>query len=153
MSEALIFFATQTGNAETAAEMIRDHLRARGISASITDIARLPMEQFLQQRVIIGTASTWGDGEPPDDALDFWEALAALPDQAMIGQRFAIYALGDSCYDEFCAFGKNLDQALERLGGQRLIERYDCDIDFEDFVEPWASRLADALLSAPLAAC
>lgn len=153
MSEILIFFATQTGNAETAAEMIRDHLRARGLAASIINIAHLTMEKFLEPRVIIGTASTWGDGEPPDDAIDFWAALGALSGQPLAGHRFAIYALGDSCYDEFCAFGKNLDAAFERLGAQRLVTRHDCDIDFEDDIAPWADRLAAALQASTLAAC
>lgn len=151
MSEILIFFATQTGNAETAAEMIRDHLKSQGLTATVENIAKLPIERFLKESVIIGVASTWGDGEPPDDAIDFWAEVEKLPPLVMSHSHFGIYALGDSCYDEFCAFGKKLDEAFERLGGHRLITRQECDIDFEDDVVPWTNGLIEALqsVSAP----
>ena len=49
--------------------------------------------------------------------------------------KFGVLALGDTGYDEFCQAGKLIDMRLEQLGATRLVDRVDCDVDFEDMAE------------------
>ena len=71
--------------------------------------------------------------------------MESLDSGALGGLRYAVYALGDSSYDEFCGFGRNLDAALEQKGGVRIAERAECDGDYDEFVESWSSQVHAAL--------
>ena len=81
--------------------------------------------------------STYGDGEPPDNAKAFWESLSKREPASMRGPRFSVCALGDSNYAQFCAFGRAVDSALERLGAERAHPRADCDADYESAFAAW----------------
>ncbi len=144
-SDPLLFFATTTGNAELAAELIQKELQRQDIPTTLKNIYAVPFEEFRQYRVVIASVSTWGDGEPPDEAIDFWAALNALPEGALAGAFHAVYALGDTAYDAFCAFGRELDEAFARLGSTKLVERMECDVDYDTDIDEWSGKLAAAL--------
>lgn len=78
-----------------------------------------------------------GEGEPPDDSLSYFNGIKGFPDGCLKGLRFAVCGLGDSGYDIFNGFGKNLESELIRLGSTALTARVDCDIDFEELSDPW----------------
>ena len=73
--------------------------------------------------------STYGDGEPPDDAAPFWEAVVQGNGLDLSGVKFSVLALGNTTYDHFCKCGRDFDAALERHGGTRIYPRVDCDVD------------------------
>ena len=81
--------------------------------------------------------STYGEGEMPDNAELFWEALSAESAPRLEGMDFAVLALGDTGYDGFCQAGKLIDMRLEQLGAQRIVPRVDCDVDYEDVAAAW----------------
>jgi sulfite reductase (NADPH) flavoprotein alpha-component len=142
----LILFATMTGNAEDAAEIIAKKLRKAGHVVKVANIEKFsPADLPARGEPVLFTASTWGEGEPPDEALDFWEALEKLPSGSLDGLEFAVYALGDSSYDEFCGFGRKLDETLEAKGGIRIASRAECDCDHEEFVDVWTEQVHAAL--------
>ena len=58
------------------------------------------------------------------------------------GVEFGVLALGDTAYVEFCAIGKKIDERLAALGGKRVVDRVDCDLDF---AEPAARWIGDAV--------
>jgi sulfite reductase (NADPH) flavoprotein alpha-component len=58
------------------------------------------------------------------------------------GVEFGVLALGDTAYAEFCAIGKKIDERLAALGGKRVVERVDCDLDFAAPATAW---IGDAL--------
>ncbi|MFT3989977.1 MAG: flavodoxin domain-containing protein [Luteolibacter sp.] len=145
----LLLFATMTGNAEDAAKMLSKKLKALGHETTVANIEKFTPEKLLSHNQPVGfVVSTWGEGEPPDEALDFWELLEKQENGSLQGLRYSVYALGDSYYDEFCGFGKNLDQELERKGATRIAPRVDNDTDYEEFLEEWVENIHSALKDA-----
>lgn len=142
----LILFATMTGNAEDAAEQIAKRLRKEGREVTVANIEKYtPAKLAMLTHPVLFTASTWGDGEAPDEALDFWNLLQDLPKGGLDGLCYAVYALGDSSYDEFCGFGRRLDEELEKKGAIRIAARAECDCDHEEFIESWTNDVHAAL--------
>ncbi|MFT4177804.1 MAG: flavodoxin domain-containing protein [Luteolibacter sp.] len=145
----LLLFATMTGNAEDAAKILSKKLNALGHATTVANIEKYSPEQLCDHDEPIGfVVSTWGEGEPPDEAIEFWEKLEKLGAEALRGVRYSVYALGDSFYDEFCGFGKNLDEELERKGATRIAPRADNDVDYEEFIEEWVENIHAALTDA-----
>ena len=91
-----------------------------------------------------------GEGDPPDNAVDFWEALSFEDHASLDGLRFAVLGLGDTNYLEFCGMGKKFDQRFEALGATRIAPRGDCDTDYEETAAAWFNKTLEALgTSAP----
>lgn len=143
----LILFATTTGNAESLAAKIAKDLKRSGQAAEVVNIAvRNPSDLAREHRPVLICASTWGEGEPPDEALRFWEDLQDLPAGSLANLHYAVYAIGDSSYDEFCGFGRKLDEALEARGAKRITRRQDADLDYEEFVGEWLTGVRQGLV-------
>src|SRR5699024_12756052 len=87
--------------------------------------------------VLLVIVSTHGEGDPPDNALRFYEYLHRPKAPSLVHLEFSVLALGDSSYEHFCQTGKDIDKRLEELGGKRMDPRVDCDVDFEDKAETW----------------
>ena len=105
---------------------------------------KYPTAQLGSEERLLVVTSTFGDGEPPDNAKAFWDFINSSVVPRLAQTRFSICAIGDSNYPKFCGFGKDLDLRLESLGAQRAHPRADCDLDFE---EPFAKWMNEALAS------
>src|SRR3546814_11152009 len=91
------------------------------------------------QHVVL-VSSTYDDGNLPDNAQDLWDELESeAPDLA--GMRYAVLSLGDSSYEFFCAAGKQFDEKLAELGAQRVLDRLDCDLDYEAPSRQWIATV------------
>ena len=132
-----ILFGTQTGNAEALAMDIAAAARAQGMQPVVTALDDVSMDSLGAMKRVIVVTSTYGEGEMPDNAQLFWEALAADSAPRLDEVNFAVLALGDTGYDGFCQAGKLIDTRFEQLGGKRMKTRIDCDIDFEDAAAAW----------------
>ena len=143
-----ILFGSQTGNAENLAKRIAKEASKRGFAPTIHDLAQYPTAQLASEQRLLIVTSTYGDGEPPDNAKAFWNFLNGSSAPKLPQMHFSVCALGDSNYPKFCGFGRDLDLRLESLGAQRAQSRAECDVDFE---EPFAKWLNEALthLAAP----
>jgi len=97
-------------------------------------------------------ASTWGEGEPPDDCEEFHEAFVKGDTLDLSHLRYAVLALGDTAYDDFCQFGKDLDEAFARHGATRLKDRLDCDLDQDERYPDWIAELKSLLADQPATA-
>lgn len=137
-----ILFGSQTGNAENLAKRIAREAGKRGFAPTVHDLARYPTAQLASEERVLVVTSTYGDGEPPDNAKAFWNFLNGPAAPKLAQTRFSVCALGDSNYPKFCGFGKDVDLRLESLGAQRMHSRADCDVEFE---EPFAKWLNEAL--------
>lgn len=132
-----ILVGTQTGNAEALAMDIAAAARTQGMQPVVTALDDVSMDSLGSMKRVIVVTSTYGEGEMPDNAQLFWEALAADSAPRLDAMNFAVLALGDTGYDGFCQAGKLIDMRFEQLGGRRMKARIDCDIDFEDAAAAW----------------
>ncbi|MEM6376195.1 MAG: sulfite reductase flavoprotein subunit alpha [Pseudomonadota bacterium] len=132
-----ILFGTQTGNAEEVANEAAALARTRGFQPRVNDLDAIEMPQLAEMENLIVVVSTYGEGEMPDNAQLFWEALSAGTAPRLENLNYGVLALGDTSYEHFCQAGKLLDTRLEQLGARRLAARVDCDIDFEEVATAW----------------
>ncbi len=140
-----LLWASQTGNAETLAENVAAKLRDSGWAVNLQAMNDYSVEKLAQDKHAIFITSTFGDGDAPDSGGDFWHQLSSQSAPSLANVDFALLALGDSNYDQFCGHGKKLFTRLQELGGKPLVERVDCDTDFEAPANAWLSKLMETL--------
>ena len=145
-----ILIGTQTGNAEGLAEEMAMTLGGAGAQARMHQLDDVEMDALAEMENVLVIASTYGEGEMPDNAHLFWEALEAETAPRLEAMKFSVLALGDTAYDEFCAAGKMIDKRFEQLGAARIADRVDCDVDYEDLAAEWSAGVMDVF--APLIA-
>ncbi len=132
-----ILFGTESGNAEVLAAQARKAAAKLGFAPKVVDMADFsPVQAAATQNLLI-VASTWGEGDPPQRAVDFYEALMAEDAPRFDNTRFAVLALGDRAYAQFCEIGRRMDERLAQLGGGRIADRIECDLDFETPATGW----------------
>lgn len=141
-----ILYGSQTGNSAELADRLAGSLRAGGFGATVSELDHAGVATLTSGagHVLIIT-STYGEGEMPDNAGMFWEELTAAEMPRLEDLSYAVLALGDSGYDDFCQAGKDLDIRLEQLGAKRLTARVDCDVDFEDLAAGWIDAAVAAV--------
>ncbi len=135
-----ILYGSQTGNAEGVAMQAGDMVKARGLNAVVEELDAVSLERLAEIERCLIVVSTYGEGEMPDNAELFWEALSASGAPRLEHMRYAVLGLGDTGYDMFCEAGKLLDVRFEQLGAQRITHRVDCDVDYEEPAEQWLSE-------------
>ena len=136
-----VLIGTQTGNAEGLAEDMAMTLGAAGAQSRLHQLDDVELDDLATMENVLVITSTYGEGEMPDNAHVFWEALESETAPRLEAMSFSVLALGDTAYDEFCAAGKMIDKRFEQLGATRLVDRVDCDVDFEDLAAEWSENV------------
>lgn len=142
-----VLYGTQTGNAEFVAGELVAGARARGLGGTATALDDVTPERLAAMSHVLVVTSTYGEGEMPDNAGLFWEALQSDTAPRLEGLRYAVLGLGDRGYDDFCQAAKLIDTRLEQLGATRLHERVDCDVDFEEPAGEWTAAVLERLVA------
>lgn len=140
-----ILWASQTGNAETLAENLAQQASQAGWAVKVNAMDEYPLEQLTQENYLVCITSTFGDGDAPDNGQNFWQQLSDENAPPIDQLQFGLLALGDSSYTQFCGHGKNLDARLQALGAKPLLNRLDCDTDFETPAAQWFTQLLASL--------
>ena len=137
-----IVYASESGNSEKLAGDIAKSARKNGLKPTIIDMADLDLAELATAKRLVVIAATWGEGEPPARAVRSYNELMGEGAPRLDGVEFGVLALGDTAYAEFCAIGRKIDERLAALGGKRVVDRVDCDLDFAG---PAARWIGDAL--------
>lgn len=139
-----VLYGTESGNCEMLAEKVVKSAKKHGHKGKLTNMADISAKNLAKSEILFVIISTWGDGEPPETAETFYnELMTAGVD--LSGIQFSVCALGDSSYEKFCQTGIDIDIQLEKLGAKRIVERVECDVDFEETFEKWQNSLWDKL--------
>lgn len=143
-----ILFGTESGNAEGLAAQARKVATKLGFAPKVVDMADITMAQLAGLENVLIIASTWGEGDPPQRAVDFQEALMADDAPRLEKVRYAVLALGDRAYAQFCEVGKRFDERFAALGATRMADRIDCDVDYQADATAWIDATLPALKPA-----
>ncbi len=158
-----ILSASHTGNGRKIAERLYAATRAQGIAARLVKAGDYVPRELARETLLYAVVSTHGEGDPPEEARALFEFLASKRAPQLPQLQYAVLALGDSSYAQYCAAGRSLDERLAKLGARRLLPRVDCDVDYERLARPWlddalarvsehANRQAAAPATAPVLA-
>ena len=140
----IVGYGTDMGNAEDAAMTFTETLETVGIEAEAIELNQIDVADLQTATHFVVVTSTFGDGEFPDNATLFWEAISGETER-LEHLSFAVLALGDISYDLFCHAGKLLDERLEALGATRLAERVDIDGFYEQPAKAWSTDVVKLL--------
>lgn len=141
ITPATVLYGSQTGNARRAAEALHARLEAAGLPARLLRADAYPLRELKDERLLYIAISTQGDGDPPDDALAFVDFLSGKRAPRLPQLKFAVLALGDSSYPQFCAMGQRIDARLAELGATRVADCANADLDVETIAAPWTNTV------------
>lgn len=142
-AEVLVVFASQTGHAEDLAKATHQRLLAVGEDALILPADELSPEMLEGARQVCFVVSSTGEGDSPENARKFERKI--LTCQLDLSQvSIVILALGDRRYENFCAFGRRVDDWVRRCGAQCPEAMFEVDDlareDLDAWDRFWASR-------------
>ncbi len=140
-----ILYGTETGNAAEVARALDVALKGKGLTCTLSDMADYKVRQLGQEQDVLIVVSTYGEGDPPEPAVSFFEFIESKKAPKLEDVRFSVLAFGDSTYEFYCNAGKRLDARFEELGATRLTPRLDCDVDYEDGAVAWTETMVERL--------
>jgi len=108
-----------------------------GIAVELVSAGDYKGKNFAKETHVIVIASTHGEGEAPDDAIDLHEFLQSKKAPKLPNLQYAVIGLGDSSYEFFCQTAKDFDSYLSKLGAQPMLDRLDCDVDYDAPAAEW----------------
>ena len=133
-----ILFGSQSGNSEELAAKFAKRAPDYGLEATVHDMDGFDLSSLSSMKRVLIICSTWGEGDMPDNAEDLWVEASSDSTPRLEKTFFSVLALGDTSYELFCESGKDWDERLEQLGATRLVDRVDCDVDYDAAAEAWA---------------
>lgn len=139
--QLLVAYASQSGQAEQLARHYADSLQQRH-SVVLVSLNQLDRDLIASTSLALFIVSTYGEGEPPDNALRFQQQWLRNPvNDSLSHLRFAVLALGDSQYRHFCRFGASLAAGLNQYGASQLFETVRVDSMNDEHLAAWQRYL------------
>ncbi|MDQ8203785.1 sulfite reductase subunit alpha [Pelagicoccus sp. SDUM812003] len=146
-----ILWGSQTGNSEGLARKVSKTLGGNGFAPAVFDMGDYDFAKLSEEEVLLVITSTYGEGEPPDNAAAFYDWIMSDSAPKLEKLKYSVLALGDKNYPDFCKCGIEIDQRLGALGAECLTPRVDCDVDFEEPFGKWLSAVQTAAGAASVA--
>ena len=137
----LILYGSQSGTAETLARRLSTEAAQKGFNPRLFEANAYEKAAWAAESRFVLITSTWGEGDPPDNATAFWTHLNSPAAPALSNLHYAVLALGDKNYSDFCGAGKKFDERLKQLGAKPLCARAECDVDYQSTANAWCEAL------------
>ncbi|MFJ7700545.1 assimilatory sulfite reductase (NADPH) flavoprotein subunit [Lysinibacillus fusiformis] len=141
-----ILFGSQTGNSQGLAEKYASLLKAQNVDVTVSSLGKFKASNLKKITNLLLIVSTHGEGDPPDQAIQFYEFLHSKRAPKLEQLQYSVLALGDSSYEFFCQTGKDFDEQFAKLGATRIVPRTDCDVDYDDAAAQWFSAVQQEFL-------
>lgn len=140
-----ILYGSQTGNARHVAEQLAAQAKAKQWAVNLLDMADYKANQLKNEQFLTIVTSTYGEGEPPENAEAFYKFLFSKKAPKLPQLKYAVLGLGDTSYEFFCKTAQDFDQRLAELGATALQGRQDLDVDYESAANSWNQALIEVL--------
>ncbi len=131
-----IAYGTETGNSKKLAVDFAARAKKTGINPKLVSLEQYRLDDLPKEEYFFTVISTQGEGEPPMAAKKFYDHIHKngfkLPHL-----KYSVLALGDTAYPLFCKAGEDVDDQLQRLGGERIAPLIKCDTDYHDDAGKW----------------
>jgi len=142
-----VLFGSESGNCEALAKRVAKTAQQKGFGAKVAGLDKLSPPDLAREKYVLIITSTFGDGDPPENARAFHAALQAPTQPQLDHLAYSVLALGDRNYEQFCKCGIDFDVRLAALGAKRIYERVDCDVDYEAAAQRWESGVFSVIAS------
>ncbi|MCG9710183.1 assimilatory sulfite reductase (NADPH) flavoprotein subunit [Pseudoalteromonas sp. Isolate3] len=139
-----ILYGSQTGNAKGVATKLKEQAESRGLTVKLVNMADYKPTALKKEKFITVVVSTYGEGEPPEDAESLHEFLTTKKAPKLDGVKVAVIGLGDSSYEFFCQTAKDFEERFNKLGAETIFQRADLDVDYDDEAAKWIDGALDA---------
>ena len=146
-----VLYGSESGNAEKLSGTIKKASDKAGFKSKVVSMGDAKAANLKKSENLLVVVSTWGEGDPPDAAIDYYEEFMGEDMPKLDGLKFSVCGLGDTSYEHFCKMGKDFDTRLEALGAERAHARVDCDVDFQADFDKWLAGAIDSLPSTAVA--
>ena len=139
--EIKILFGSETGNSEGLAEGAKKDLQNDGHKVDVLDMTDVTVGDLEKFENILLITSTWGDGEPPTNAQNLYDELEKASSADLSKLNFAVFAIGQSFYGNFCKAGEDFDKFFAKYGGKRIMPIETSDDDFDEKFPTWLKEV------------
>ena len=137
----LVMYGSQSGTAESLAKEFSKAAAAHGFEPRTLELNNYASVELAKEKRLAIITSTWGEGDPPDNAVEFWNFIRSEDAPRLDQLSYSLLALGDSNYEEFCGAGRRFDDRLSELGAKRIYDRVECDVDYEEPAQEWMTSV------------
>ena len=144
-----VLYGSETGNTQGLAEIFEQRLSDIGNNVTLKSMDAFKPKDLKKIEDLFIVTVMHGEGDPPDNAVELHEYIHGRKAPKLNGVRFSVLALGDQTYEFFCQTGKDFDNRLAELGAERIYNRVDCDVDYEEAAEKWMANVINAIDSTP----
>lgn len=145
MTLAKIVYASMTGNTEEIADIVAEALENLNLDVEINECTSVDAEDFEDADICIVATYTYGDGELPDEIVDFYEDLQELD---LSGKIFGVVGSGDTFYEYYCKSVDDFEAAFAKTGATKGAESVKVELNAEeadiDNLEAFAKTIAVA---------
>jgi NADPH-ferrihemoprotein reductase len=130
----VVFYGSQTGTAEDYASRLSKEGHSRfGLKTMVADLEEYDFENldsFPEDKLAVFVLATYGEGEPTDNAVEFYEFIGSedisfsegggMDDKPLSKLNYVTFGLGNNTYEHYNSMVRNVDKYLTRLGATRL---------------------------------
>ena len=146
MTLAKIVYASMTGNTEEIADIVAEAFENLSIEVEIDECTQVDAEDFKDADICVVATYTYGDGELPDEIVDFYEDLQEVD---LTGKTFGVCGSGDTFYDDFCKSVDDFEAVFTKIGAAKGADSVKVDLAAEEEdiqnLEAFAKKLAEAV--------